>query len=86
MGTVGVWLEVAPEGADSRLVIYPKSAMPNWPERKPSIVFECDDIHATYDVLKDRGVEFTDEPRKMPWGTYAGFRDTDGNEFLLKGP
>lgn len=60
--------------------------MPDRPERKPSIVFEYDDIQATHDLLKDRGVEFTDVPRKMPWGTYAGFRDTDDNEFLLKGP
>ena len=46
MGKAGIWLEVAPEGAGSRLVVYPKSAMDDWAERKPSIVFECDDIQA----------------------------------------
>ena len=86
MGNAGVWLEVAPEGADSRLVIYPKSAMDDWAERKPSIVFECDDIQAAHDGMKSKGVKFDGEPRKMPWGTYATFSDPDGNEFLLKGP
>ena len=85
MGKAGVWLEVAPEGAGSRLVIYPKSAMDDWAERKPSIVFECDDVQAAYETMKSRGVSFTAEPRKMPWGTYTTFSDPDGNEFLLKG-
>ena len=85
LGKAGFWLEVAPKGAGSRLVLYPKSLMPNWQELKPSIVFECDDIQITYKSLKDRGVEFIDEPTKMSWGTFAKFRDTDGNEFLLKG-
>ena len=85
MGSAGSWLEVAPEGAISRLVLYPKSLMSDWAERKPSIVFECSDIQATFDVMKSKGVEFTQELQKMPWGTFATFRDTDGNEFLLRG-
>lgn len=60
--------------------------MPNWQELKPSIVFECDDIHTTYETLKGRGVEFVEEPKTMSWGTFAEFRDTDSNEFLLRGP
>ncbi len=86
MGKAGSWLEVAPPGAGTRLVIYPKSQMANWQELRPSIVFECEDCHATYHSLKDRGVDFAEGPKKMPWGTYAKFQDTDGNEFMLKGP
>ena len=86
MGKGGFWLEVAPKGAGSRLVLYPKSMMTNWQELKPSIVFECADIQATYESLKSKGVEFLDKPTKMSWGSSAQFRDTDGNEFLLKGP
>ncbi len=37
MGRQGDWLEVASPGAASRLVIYPKSMMPDWAERKPSV-------------------------------------------------
>ena len=86
MGNAGDWLELAPPGADSRIVVYPKSLMNNWEEMKPSIVFECEDVQAAFESLKARGVEFVDDPMQMAWGTYVKFRDLDGNEFLLKGP
>ena len=85
MGAAGLWLEVAPIGASSRIVLYPKSMMENWRELKPSIVFECEEIRTTYEELKERGVEFVGEPQKMAWGIFVKFRDPDGNEFLLKG-
>ena len=37
MGKIGSWLEVAPKGAQSCLVLYPQAAMDDWRERKPSI-------------------------------------------------
>ncbi len=86
MGRMGDWLEVAPPGAGSRLVIYPKAMMPDWAERKPSIVFECADCRAAHARLRDAEVEFSSEPQSMAWGTFAIFRDPDGNEFGLKGP
>jgi lactoylglutathione lyase len=85
MGPSGSWVEVAPQRADSCLVLYPKSMMTNWAELKPSIVFTCEDIEGTYELLKGNGVEFKGELQKMQWGTFATFLDTDGNEFLLKG-
>ena len=84
-GVAGDWLEVAPPGAESRLVVYPNSLMSNWEELKPSIVIECEDMESTFQLLKSRRVEFLEDPKKMAWGTYARFRDPDGNEFLLKG-
>lgn len=39
--------------------------------------------HATYDELKARGVEFTSEPTRMPYGIDAPFRDPFGNEFRM---
>jgi predicted enzyme related to lactoylglutathione lyase len=33
--------------------------------------------------MRQRGVEFDDEPKKEPWGTFAKFRDPDGNCFVL---
>ena len=49
MGPEARWLEMAPPDADSCIVIYPKSMMEDWAERKPSLVFECDDIAETYE-------------------------------------
>ncbi len=85
MGPEASWIEVGPKGAQTCLVIYPKKLMPNWAELKPSIVFECDDIHGTYEQMKANGVTFLEELKTMQWGTYARFADLDGNEFLLKG-
>jgi lactoylglutathione lyase len=85
MGPQASWVEVGPQGAESCLVIYPKSMMEDWAERKPSIVFECEDIKGTYEELRDRGVNFTQPPKEMPWGPFAIFVDLDGNWFGLRG-
>ncbi|RAP76064.1 VOC family protein [Paenibacillus montanisoli] len=85
MGPGAAWLEVAPKGAESALVIYPKAMMKNWSELKPSIVFECTDIEATYEKMTANGVKFEGPLQKMQWGTFATFYDEDGNQFLMKG-
>jgi catechol 2,3-dioxygenase-like lactoylglutathione lyase family enzyme len=46
-------------------------------------VFECTDIYATYQELKDKGVEFTKEPTKEFYGIEAMFKDDSGNWFSL---
>ena len=45
--------------------------------------FQCDDVEATYRQLRARGVEFAAEPQAQPWGTFAMFKDPDGNQFVL---
>ncbi|RFU69490.1 VOC family protein [Bacillus sp. V59.32b] len=85
MGPGSFWLEVGPKGAETALVVYPKSMMTNWAELKPSIVFLTDDIKKTYQTMKNNGVVFEGELNEMQWGTFATFKDEDGNSFLLKG-
>ena len=58
------WIEMGPPHAESCLVIYPKSMMEDWAERKPSIVFECDNIQKTYDTMRNHGVQFTQPPKQ----------------------
>jgi lactoylglutathione lyase len=85
MGRHASWIEVGPRGAESCLVIYPKSMMEDWAERKPSIVFACEDVQKTYEVMHERGVQYTQEPKDMPWGPFAIFVDQEGNWFGLRG-
>jgi lactoylglutathione lyase len=85
MGNGLFWLEVAPRGDPSGLVLYPKKLMPDWGERKPSIVFHCDDIDTTYAELRKNGVTFAKELRQMAWGKFASFLDEDGTEFGIRG-
>jgi len=51
-----------------------------------NITFVADDVEATVRILKDKGVEFVQEPQKADWGTAALFQDQDGNKFLLSTP
>jgi catechol 2,3-dioxygenase-like lactoylglutathione lyase family enzyme len=46
-------------------------------------VFECNDIYATYEELKSKGVEFTKAPKKEFYGVEALFKDDSGNWFSL---
>jgi hypothetical protein len=46
-------------------------------------VFECNDIYASYEELKAKGVEFTKEPKKEFYGVEALFKDDSGNWFSL---
>jgi catechol 2,3-dioxygenase-like lactoylglutathione lyase family enzyme len=42
-------------------------------------VLETDDCRRTYEELKAKGVEFLREPKEMPYGIEALFRDDSGN-------
>jgi lactoylglutathione lyase len=84
MGPQAKWIEISPKGAESRIVIYPKSMMQDWAERKPSIVFECGNVGEAYAEMRARGVEFQQEPQEMPWGPFAIFLDTESNWFGLR--
>ncbi len=41
------------------------------------------DFAASCSELKARGVAFSQEPRKDPWGWWASIRDPDGNEHVV---
>jgi catechol 2,3-dioxygenase-like lactoylglutathione lyase family enzyme len=47
------------------------------------LFFTTDDIHATYEELKSRGVEFQQEPTEQPYGVDAGLRDPSGNSMRV---
>lgn len=46
-------------------------------------VFECDNIYATYEELKAKGVEFSKAPKEEFYGIEAIFKDDSGNWFSL---
>lgn len=45
--------------------------------------FHTDDIRATYAELREKGVEFLQEPVERPYGIEAIFRDPTGNWYSL---
>ena len=48
-----------------------------------TVFLTTDDVHASYEELKSRGVEFFEEPEERPYGIDSGFRDPSGNHFRL---
>jgi uncharacterized glyoxalase superfamily protein PhnB len=48
-----------------------------------TVFLTTEDCRASYEELKARGVEFTEEPEERPYGIDSGFRDPSGNSFRL---
>ena len=48
-----------------------------------TVFLTTDDCRASYEELKARGVEFTEQPEERPYGIDSGFRDPSGNHLRL---
>ena len=91
MGPGQRWLEVAPVGAHTRVLLY--KATKDAPGAvsyedaisrigKPTpMVLETDDVQKTFAQLKANGVRIMDEPKKQPYGWWGVFADQDGNTY-----
>jgi predicted enzyme related to lactoylglutathione lyase len=76
------WIELGIPRAETKVVLYrPEDGAGIGTFQR--ISFQADDVEATWRELKKRGVEFTQEPQTESWGTAAGFKDPDGNTFVL---
>lgn len=71
-GRTGIWLH----SGDARMLKDPKSGQ-LIPSSDPM------EVEKTYDELKERGVDFSEELMTTSWGKYAVFKDIDGNEFEI---
>ena len=50
------------------------------------LIFSTDDCQSSYEELKNKGVEFQQEPSEQPYGIDAGFRDPSGNQARMVQP
>jgi catechol 2,3-dioxygenase-like lactoylglutathione lyase family enzyme len=94
------WLVVAPPGQDGVGLVL--MAIPGPPVFDPETAEQLrtllargaagtaflttDDCRASYEELRGRGVEFTEEPEERPYGVDCGFRDPSGNSIRLTEP
>jgi uncharacterized glyoxalase superfamily protein PhnB len=51
-----------------------------------TVFLTTDDVQASYEELKGRGVEFTEAPSERPYGIDSEFRDPSGNAIRLGKP
>lgn len=77
------WIELRIPGAETRVVLFTPPGEEKRVGAMMNLSFVCDDIEKTYRELSKRGVEFDGPPQKQPWGTYATFRDSEGNRFVV---
>jgi predicted enzyme related to lactoylglutathione lyase len=91
------WLAVGPAGQEDFSVVL--MAVPGQPVMEPdtreqvldlaakgfagTVFLTTDDCRASYEELKSRGVEFSEQPEERPYGIDAGFHDPSGNSFRL---
>lgn len=91
------WLTVGPPGQDDVSIVL--MAVPGQPLMDEAthkqvldltakgfagtVFLTTEDCQASYEKLKARGVEFTEEPHQMPYGIDCGFRDPSGNSVRL---
>jgi catechol 2,3-dioxygenase-like lactoylglutathione lyase family enzyme len=93
------WLTVGAPGQDMSIVLMAIPGPPVMDEenRKQvedlmakgwagTVFLTTDDVQASYEELKGRGVEFTEAPHEQPYGVDSEFRDPSGNKFRLGRP
>ena len=91
------WLTVQVPGDDDRAILLERPGPPAMDDASAEKVRELvtkgatglalglttSDCRKTYETLKARGVEFSQEPTQQPYGIDAGFRDPSGNQMRM---
>jgi uncharacterized glyoxalase superfamily protein PhnB len=91
------WLTVGPAGQPDFAIVL--MAIPGPPVMDPetaeqvrtlmakgfagTVFLTTEDLYASYEDLKSRGVEFSEQPEERPYGIDSGFRDPSGNSIRL---
>ena len=77
------WIELRVGSSDTRVVLFVFDEQGLKPGMIFNGAFACDNVEQTHQELTAKGVEFIAPPTKQPWGTFAIFKDLDGNQFVL---
>src|SRR3982750_3160213 len=77
------WIELHVPKAETRIVLFTTDEDKDRIGKFMNISYSCADLQQTYDDLRNRGVEFENPPKKEAWGSYAIFKDSEGNRFVL---
>jgi predicted enzyme related to lactoylglutathione lyase len=90
------WLAVGPPDQDVSVVLMAIPGPPVMDEQTAdqvrtlmskgfagTVFLTTDDVMSSYEQLKSRGVEFSEEPEERPYGIDCGFRDPSGNAIRL---
>jgi predicted enzyme related to lactoylglutathione lyase len=91
------WLTVAPAGQPDMAIVLMRIPGPPMVDDETAaqirtlmakgmagtVFLTTDDCQRSFEELRDRGVQFVEEPEDRPYGIDAGFRDPSGNHIRL---
>ncbi|OAP21758.1 MULTISPECIES: VOC family protein [Amycolatopsis] len=86
------WVVVRPPGGETGILLAQADgerqsrAVGDQHAGRVGFFLRVDDFAASYERMRDAGVEFLGEPRTEPYGRVAVFRDLAGNRWDLLGP
>lgn len=83
MGPGKRWIELSIPGAETGIVLFTPEGQEDRVGTFFNGSFACDDVDYAYQQMLKRGVAFEGPPAKERWGTFAKFKDSDGNVFVL---
>lgn len=82
------WVRVAPPGDTGTALLLARATTPEQETRvgnqtggRVFLFLRTDDFWGDYQEMRSRGVKFTEEPRREPYGTVAVFLDLYGNKW-----
>jgi predicted enzyme related to lactoylglutathione lyase len=77
------WIELRIPKAETRIVLFTPEGHETRVGSFSGLSFATDDVEQAYAEYAARGVKFRGPPQKQPWGTFAIFEDSEGNQFVL---
>jgi catechol 2,3-dioxygenase-like lactoylglutathione lyase family enzyme len=84
------WVLVGPAGGRGTSLLLARAATPEQEARiggqaggRVGFFLHTDDFRRDYEAMRARGVRFSEEPRREPYGTVAVFEDLYGNRWDL---
>lgn len=86
------WVVVRPPGGETGILLAQADgdrqsrAVGDQHAGRVGFFLRADDFDASYQRMRDAGVEFLGEPRTEPYGRVVVFRDIAGNRWDLLGP
>jgi catechol 2,3-dioxygenase-like lactoylglutathione lyase family enzyme len=87
------WVVIAPPGASGTSLLLAEADGPEQAARvgdqtggRVGFFLNVDDFDSQYERMQRHGVEFTEAPRREPYGTVVVFRDVSGNLWDLIEP
>ena len=77
------WITLSIPGAETQITLFTPQGQEDRVGTFVNMAFHSSDVQKTHDDLVARGVEVVKPPTAQAWGSYALFKDSEGNTFCV---